>query len=413
MEPAGGALIATHSGLRGRPGAELRPEVVTATVTAFAALLRAAGLPATVGLARDERPSGEGLARTVAAAATAAGLDVVDFGVVATPTAKLAARRRALGGLVAVTGSHLGPDWNGIKLVTGPDYLPVDVRRLPEPDGAVAARGRVVADDAAAAEHADAVLAGVDGDALRAASLAVSLEGGAGRAADLALEALGCTVAADAPVGLRLDADGDRLQLADAGEPVDTEATLALAVLARGATRIVKGADTGRMVDVLAAERGGWVDVVPPGELHLLEGLAATGAELAGEGNGGVVVPEMVRARDGLAAAVSILELLARTGEPLSALVSGLPRLARRRSTVPCADARSARALLAAVAEAAGAEEAQPETGVVVERDDGTWALARQSATEPVLRLTVEGPSADAVEAMHAELEALLVGARV
>jgi phosphomannomutase len=166
------------------------------------------------------------------------------------------------------------------------------------------------------------------------------------------------------------------------------------------------------MVDLLVERRGGSVHVVPPGELHLLEALDATGAELAGEGNGGVVVPEAVRARDGLAAAASVLQLLARSGEPLSAHVAALPRLARRRSTVPCPDGGAARALLAGLADAVGQAAAHPESGIRLERPDGSWALVRQSATEPVLRMTVEGPSEEAAEALHLELEAALAGTR-
>ena len=74
--------------------------------------------------------------------------------------------------------------------------------------------------------------------------------------------------------------------------------------------------------------------VVPTGELHLVEALVAYRAGLAGEGNGGVVVPEVGIARDGLAAAAVVLELVARAGRPLARIADELPRLARVRSTL-------------------------------------------------------------------------------
>ena len=109
---------------------------------------------------------------------------------------------------------------------------------------------------------------------------------------ELVFERLGCKFdGSHVDVGLLLDADGDRLQLADErGEPLYPEIVL-LVALARRPHIVVKGADTSRMVDDLVSGRRGIVHVVTPGELHLVEGIASTGAELAGEGNGGVMIP--------------------------------------------------------------------------------------------------------------------------
>jgi phosphomannomutase len=70
---------------------------------------------------------------------------------------------------------------------------------------------------------------------------------------------------------------------------MDAEFTLPLVALACDAATIVKGADTSRMVDAIAASRGGGVRVVPPGEIHLFDELSRHGGELAGEGNGSVM----------------------------------------------------------------------------------------------------------------------------
>ena len=90
---------------------------------------------------------------------------------------------------------------------------------------------------------------------------------------------------------------------------------------ARRPGAVVAGADTSRALEAVV---DGEVHRVALGELHLLEGLEALRAGLAGEGTGGVVVPEAAFARDGLAAAAVILESLAITGRPgLSELVAG------------------------------------------------------------------------------------------
>jgi phosphomannomutase len=398
-----GTLIATQTGLRGRPGEGLTDAVVRDAVGGFAALLADRRLPATVTVARDDRATSHDLAARTIGWARDAGLDVTDLGVASTPAAKLAARRRGLGGAIVITASHLAGDWNGLKLSAGPDALPVDAGALPPPVPA-GRRGALQRVGAAADEHAEALCASVDRAAIAAARLTVACAGGAGPGAAIAIERLGCRVATGpADLGLRLDPDADRLQLVDEhGADLDPEATLALVAIARGARSVVKGADTSTIVDELVA---GPVHVVSPGELHLAEAVLETGAELAGEGNGGVMLPAVGLARDGLAAAAAVLELVARTGRPLSALAGELPRRAMRRSTVPVTSPERVARALAALG---GEPPSDPFAGVRVERPGGVWGLVRQAATEPVLRITVEAPDPAAADHLHDELWATI-----
>jgi hypothetical protein len=104
------SLIATHSGLRGRPAVDLTPDVVAAAVGGFVELLLRRSLPPTIAVASDERREGRALAREAIRTALACGADVIELGAVSTPTAKLAARARGLGGAVRQAGgaSHRG-----------------------------------------------------------------------------------------------------------------------------------------------------------------------------------------------------------------------------------------------------------------------------------------------------------------
>jgi phosphomannomutase len=404
----GGPLIATHSGLRGR---HLTGADVDATVGGLLSLVERSPLEGPIGLASDGRPGNDELISGVAEAITSRGRDAVDFGVVSTPTAKIASRERGLAAAVVVTASHLPHGWSGLKLVIGPHYVPVDVGRLPHPaPRGAGARGERREDDAAPRLHAEAIERAVDADSIRAWAPQVGISGGAGDAARLTLERLGCRLGGvTADLGLQLDADGDRLRLADrAGNELDEELTLALCALSAKPRLLIKGADTSRMIDDLVGQEGGEVRTVSPGELHLVEALLESGAELAGEGNGGVAFPAVAAARDGLGAAALILQLLAQRREPLERVAEELPRYARRRSRVPCESEADARAGVEAVAADHGVDASDPDLGALLELGDGAWALVRRSATEPVLRVTVEAPDEATAEALHGHLAEIL-----
>lgn len=406
----GPAPIATHAGLREAPGGRITGGQLELALGGLLALLRTRRLPHVVAVARDARPSSGRLADAAVELLLSRGADVVDMGAVSTPAAKLAARRRRLGGLAMVTGSHLAPELNGLKISAAPLFKPVDHRRLPPPEPRSASRGGLTRVLSAAEEHVEAVAAAVDERALQAAALRVSCTGGPDSAGPALLARLGCT-AVDredgADLGFALDPDGDRLTLAAADGLLDSEATLPLVAMARTPRLVVRSSDTSRSIDLLLSGRAR-VEVVPPGELRLIDALLrqADGElpALAGEGNGGVVVPEVGLARDGLASAATVLELVARSGGTLAELAAELPSLVRRRSTVRLPPGAAATAALEAAASLPGAGPGPGGDGVLVERGGGLWALARPSGTEPLLRITAEGPVDQAVGNLHAEL---------
>jgi len=404
------APIATHAGLRETRGGRITDEQLEQALGGLLALLGQRRLPREVAVARDARPGSKRLANAAVELLRSRGTDVVDMGTVSTPAAKLASCRRRLGGLAMVTGSHLAPELNGLKLAAGPRFKPVDHRRLPPPEPCCGSRGALTQTLSVAEEHVEAVAAAVDGGALRASSLRVSCAGGPDGSAAALLARLGCTAVGPrdgADLGFALDPDGDRLTLATADGPLDSEATLPLVAMALAPRLVVRSSDTSRSIDLLLCGRAR-VEVAPPGELNLVEALLrrADGElpALAGEGNGGVVVPEVGLARDGLAAAATVLGLVARSQRTLAELAAGLPSLVRRRTTVALAAGAAATPALGAAAALPDARPGPGGDGVLVERTGDLWALARRSGTEPLLRITAEGPAAEAVGSLHEEL---------
>src|SRR5947208_4075232 len=171
-------LMVGVSGVRGIVGKDLTPEVVTRWARAFGTCAREGtrdegrGTGPSVVVGRDARTSGPAFAAAVTAGLTSVGCDVIDIGVVPTPTVQLAVEHHHAGGGIAITASHNPIEWNALKFI-GPDGIFLDgdagtrVRALADNDtgtgrgrgnpkglpGGRGARGRVSADPAAIERH--------------------------------------------------------------------------------------------------------------------------------------------------------------------------------------------------------------------------------------------------------------------
>src|ERR687894_11841 len=162
-------LMISVSGIRGHVGSDLTPELVARYAAALGAWSRSKkkssndGRPAVV-LGRDARTSGPMFAQAAAAGLMSVGVDVIDLGIVPTPTVQLAVEHhRAAAGLI-LTASHNPIEWNALKFV-GPDGIFLDaeagslVRKLADrgPDRANwSGIGRILRDEEAIARHLDA-----------------------------------------------------------------------------------------------------------------------------------------------------------------------------------------------------------------------------------------------------------------
>lgn len=435
-------LMVSVSGFRGRVGDPLTPELVASVAAALGAFFQREGSGSRVFLGRDSRTSGPMLVRAAASGLMSVGCDVVDLGMVSTPTLMLAIREdgHAAGG-IGITASHNPAEWNAMKLAGGDGTFLDAVRSaafqrfLGEEEIPRAPWDRLgsVREEAGAADrHLARILAlpMLDVEALRRRRFRVAVDcvhGAGGTILPALLEALGCEVTAigaepdgrfprdpeptaanltelgrlvlqsGADVGFAVDPDVDRLSLVDGeGIPLGEDMTLALAaavVLGRTPGAVVTNLSTSRVVEDVAEATGGRAIRSAVGEINVARRMQEEGAVIGGEGNGGVILPALHLTRDALVGAALILQHLLDRGGTLRSAAAAWPEYHIVKRKVSFARERLPEAYASLVEGLRGAE---------VDRTDGlrfAWAAAREwvhvrpSGTEPVVRIIAEAPA--------------------
>ncbi|HTU22152.1 MAG TPA: phosphoglucosamine mutase [Gemmataceae bacterium] len=442
-------LIVSVSGIRGIVGESLTPR----TALAFAAALGSHLDGGKVVVSRDGRPSGIMLRHAIFAGLTAAGCEVHDLGIAATPTVGLAIRRLHASGGIQITASHNPAPWNGLKLF-GPDGRVLSAAEGRKVQAAFeSGAGRYVPWNAigtvqeyprAEEVHCDRILELIDVPRIRAARLRAFLDanGGAGgplgrrllQAFQVETTCRGCeadgrflhepeptaenlrdicplVAASNADIGFALDPDSDRLALIDGtGRYIGEELTLALAVafrLRRERGPVVINMSTSRVSEDIAAKHGCACHRAAVGEANVADKMLAVGAILGGEGNGGVMDPRVGLVRDPFIGMGLVLSLMAETGRKLSELVAELPvyHIVKDKYAVP---RERLPELFAALT------QRWPEAAV--NRVDGLrldwadrWLHVRPSNTEPIVRVIAEAPSPDDAAGLCQAVKQLMI----
>src|SRR5438034_2006418 len=446
-------LMVGVSGVRGIVGKDLTEDIVARWARAFGAWARENGKRETargkrdaVVVGRDARTSGPAFAAAVTAGLTAVGCDVIDVGLVPTPTVQLAVEHHHAGGGIAITASHNPIEWNALKFI-GPDGIFLDGAegtRVAElaagpPGSGKRETGNVTADPRAVERHLDAVLrlSAIDVEGIRKRKFTVALDavrGAGGPPMRELLERLGCEVAginletdgrfprapepvpenlgglstlvkrAGAALGIAVDPDVDRLAIIDeTGEPIGEDYTLAFAIRAamggkggKGGKRIVVcNLSTSLVVEDAARECGAEVVRTPVGEVHVARAILRLTAVIGGEGNGGVMYPALHAGRDAPVAAALLLTLLAHSGKRASELVAAAPRYAIVKAKVERGAGSREQRLERVYAELRRrfpAARADTQDGLRLAWRD-RWLHVRPSNTEPIIRLIAEAPS--------------------
>lgn len=391
--------------------------------------------------------------RVVLSALQSVGCNVIDVGMVPTPTMQVAVEHHHAAGGLAITASHNPIEWNALKFI-GQSGLFLDATESAEmraivdgdiPRVKIDMLGDIEVDTAAIARHQALILAlpFMDVDGIRRRQFHVALDcvrGAGGAFMPRLLEQLGCRVSAinletdgffprspepiapnlgelealvkssGAQIGFAVDPDVDRLALiSDEGRAIGEDYTLALAakvVLRHREGNVVTNLSTSAIVDDIAHEQNRTVIRAPVGEVNVATRMRSENAPIGGEGNGGVILSELHLGRDAPVGAALILQLLHEESRSLSEIVAGYPRYfivkdKLKRPAAPLDDVY--RSLTATFPDG------------LADRQDGLrltwpdkWVHVRPSGTEPIVRVIAEAKSEEEAERLIAQCRAPL-----
>lgn len=440
--------ILSISGLRGVIGDGLDPQFLTEFAMAVGTLAEGG----TVVLSRDGRSTGEMVKHAVVAGLLATGCKVLDAGIATTPTCGVLVRHHNAAGGLQITASHNPIQWNGLKpfsragavlnaaqgeellrILNGRSFKLVGWEKL----------GTVEVLDNAAAPHIERVLSLVDVAAIRSRRFKVVLDcnhGSGGVATPQLLAALGCEVTVlggtpdgrfehvpepiaenltglcdavkqlKADVGFAQDPDADRLAIVDeTGRYIGEELTLALCadfVLATRKGPFVVNGSTSRVTADVAAKHGCPFFRSHVGEANVVTKMNEVGAIFGGEGNGGVIDPQVGFVRDSFASMAYVLNGLASGTRTLSAWADSLPQYTIVKDKLECPRERVG-AACAALRSEFGNATAQEGDGLRLDWPD-RWVQVRASNTEPIIRVIAEAPTGDIARGLCARAVAIV-----
>jgi phosphomannomutase len=400
---------------------------------------------------RDSRVSGPWVEQIAIGVLVAQGYHVKVVGIVPTPTVQLLViKEKAVGGLI-ITSSHNPVQWNGLKFVDrdglflGPEFcsrlfeLALDPKELEKSYAGWDKAGKIEHRDDALESHLQSIfeLPYVNTETVSVRKYKVVLDainGAGGEIMKRLLERMGCQVVMlngeptgifahepepipsnleqlssavilhSANFGIAVDPDVDRCVLIDElGSPLGEEYTLAIAVdfiLGHVGRRgpVVKNLSTSRVIDDIAAKYGCEVTATPVGEIHVANQMVALNAVIGGEGNGGVMLPDVHIGRDAPVAAALVLMHLAINGTTLSGLKALLPQWEIVKLKTPTTGFSDLPGVLKTI------KQEWKDKGAAITESDGIridtkdfWVHLRASNTEPIVR--VIGESSDSEKA--------------
>jgi len=438
-------LIKSISGIRGTIGGAagdgLTPLDVVKFTSAYGSwAVKKSGIKKIV-VGRDARLSGTMVNNLVIGTLQGLGIDVVDLGLSTTPTVEVAVPLEKAAGGIILTASHNPKQWNALKLLNADgefindadgkevldiaersDFIYADVNDL----------GTVKQDDSYLKKHIDQILALplVDVDAIAKANFEVVIDcvnSTGGIFVPALLSALGVNtvhklycepdghfphnpeplpenltalskevLSKNADLGIAVDPDVDRLCfVCEDGNMFGEEYTLVAVadyILKNQKGNTVSNLSSTRALRDVTERAGGEYNAAAVGEVNVVNQMKATNAIIGGEGNGGVIYPELHYGRDALAGIALFLTHLAKFGKPVSVLKSSYPNYFISKNKITLTPEMDIDALLLKVEEK---YKSQPHTtidGLKIEFDK-EWVHLRRSNTEPIIRIYSEGNS--------------------
>ncbi len=447
-----GKPIFTISGLRGVVNQDLTPELITEISTGFGSFL--GGSEVAVG--RDCRATSEMFFHSVVAGLLAAGCEVRNLEVCPTPTVLLNVKQLALAGGIIITASHNPAEWNGLKFVSKEGLFLTEAelkefkRLLKNKNfkraGSLEMKG--IKDEPTAIDnHIKKILRSEYFRDIPLKKFVVGIDacnGSAAAAVTSLLQTLGstpvhlfCTTIAPGQFprqpepcaenleglanfvkekkldfGVAFDPDGDRVSFVDeTGSALGEEATLLLVfsfILKKRVGPVVVNLSTTQAVEDIAAKFSAPVYRTRVGESAVVAKMKEVNAIIGGEGNGGVIVPEINFARDGITATAILIHLLSDAERPLSEITQALPKYFRQKTAIPF-KTKDWLTKKSKIKKAFMPAQFNAEDGLKIIGKD-FWVHIRPSNTEPIIRIIAEAKSSDYTLNLIARAKEILTG---
>ena len=455
------ALIKSISGIRGtiggKAGEGLGGVDIVKFTSAYAEFIRRNNPEARrIVVGRDARISGSMVDHLVCGALMAMGLDVINIGKATTPTTEIAVTGLEADGGIIITASHNPVQWNALKLLNSrgeflSDAEGKEVIAIAEADdyryAEVFDLGKEYKDDTWAMRHIQMVTALplVDCAAIAAADFTVAVDAvnsvggeiipallkelGVKRVVELNCEANGKFAHTPEPipenltqisslmkegvadVGFVVDPDVDRLAIVmENGEMFVEEYTLVAVadyVLGHTPGSTVSNLSSSRALRDVTRAHGCDYSAAAVGEVNVVTKMKETGAVIGGEGNGGVIYPELHYGRDALVGVALFLTLMAKSGKKVTELKAGYPQYAIAKNKIQLTPDIDVDAILEAVKEKFSNENITDIEGVKIDFED-SWVHLRKSNTEPIIRIYSEASTMEKADALAEDIKKLI-----
>jgi phosphomannomutase len=446
-------LIKSISGIRGTIGGNVGDNLTPIDAVKFAAAygvwLRQQRQKDTyrVVVGRDARISGEMIQNLVMNTLVGLGIHVIDLGLSTTPTVEVAVPMEHADGGIILTASHNPKQWNALKLLNEKgEFLNgeegVKILEIAETDTMQFAEvddlGKITKNQAYIDLHIDEVLKMplVNKKAIAAANFKVVVDGvnsTGGIAIPLLLERLDvhtvklycepngqfphnpeplkehltdlsqAVVKEHADLGIVVDPDVDRLAFMDEnGEMFGEEYTLVACadyVLSKTPGNTVSNMSSTRALRDVTEKHGGNYEASAVGEVNVVELMKKNNAIIGGEGNGGIIYPELHYGRDALVGVALFLSLLAEKQMSVSALRASYPNYFMSKKKIELTPTLDVDAILKAMEQRYQNERLTTIDGVKIDFSQ-SWVHLRKSNTEPIIRIYTEAPSQQEADAL-------------
>lgn len=449
-------LIKSISGIRGTIGGKvgegLTPVDAVKFTAAYGSWVRKNSQANKIVVGRDARISGRMMNRLVCNTLIGMGFDVVDLGLSTTPTVEVAVPMENAAGGIILTASHNPGQWNALKLLNAKgEFISADagalILEIAENEdfdfAEIDQLGKYTKDDSYIDKHIEQILALplVDIEAIRQRGFKIVVDGvnsTGGIAVPRLLKALGVNVvkelfcepnghfphnpeplpehlielaaelkSGEYDLGITVDPDVDRLAfINEDGSMFGEEYTLVAVadyILQNRKGNTVSNLSSTRALRDVTEKWGGVYHASAVGEVNVVEKMKEVNAVIGGEGNGGIIYPELHYGRDALVGIALFLTHLAKSNTTISALRASYPQYVISKNKIELTPDINVDHILSSMATKYRDEQVNTIDGVKIDFSDA-WVHLRKSNTEPIIRIYSEANTPEKADSLASQI---------